>query len=151
MWEGLCWLDRACRGRKDLNRAQRSVGRRRLVATLSLMESDCVTGIEAVAGRSQGESGGETRTSRGGKKAKARSGHVGARERERERCVVALVRGEVRAGALARRTPPNWNGALVSTLFARSERTFIGKSFTTRPILSILSLARGRAFLLGSK
>ena len=46
------------------------------------------------------------------------------REREREReaprlrctqecrvCVVALVRGEVCAGTLARRTPPNWDGA----------------------------------------
>ena len=45
------------------------------------------------------------------------------REREREReaprlrctqecrvCVVALVRGEVCAGTLARRTPPNWDG-----------------------------------------
>ena len=48
-------------------------------------------------------------------------------------CVVARVRGEVRAGALARRTPPNWDGDLDSTL---------GKSFTTRPILS-LSLSRG--------
>ena len=27
-------------------------------------------------------------------------------------CVVALVRGEWRAGALARRTPPNWDGDL---------------------------------------
>ena len=35
-------------------------------------------------------------------------------------CVVALVRGEWRAGALARRTPPNWDGALDST---------VGKSF----------------------
>jgi hypothetical protein len=28
-----------------------------------------------------------------------------------EMCVVALVRGEVCAGTLARRTPPNWDGA----------------------------------------
>ena len=26
-------------------------------------------------------------------------------------CVVALLRGEVCAGTLARRTPPNWDGA----------------------------------------
>ena len=50
-------------------------------------------------------------------------------------CVVALVRGEVCAGTLARRTPPNWDGALDSAL---------GKSFTTRPILSLLSLSRKR-------
>ena len=43
-------------------------------------------------------------------------------------CVVALVRGEVRVGALARRTPPKWDGALDSTE---------GKSFITRPSLSL--------------
>ena len=44
-------------------------------------------------------------------------------------CVVALVRGEMCVGTLARRTPPNWDGALDSAL---------GKSFTTRPILSVI-------------
>ena len=50
------WIARVG-GRKDLNRAQRAVGRR---LALSLMESDCVTGIEAVAGRSQGKRGRNT-------------------------------------------------------------------------------------------
>jgi len=44
-------------------------------------------------------------------------------------CVVALVRSEVCEGTLARRTPPNWDGALGSTLGT--------KSFTTRQILSL--------------
>ena len=58
----------------------------------------------------------------------------GVHQRECIVCVVALVRGEVRAGALARRTPPNWDGDLDSAL---------GKSFTTRPILS-LSLSKSK-------
>ena len=49
-------------------------------------------------------------------------------------CVVALVRGEVCAGTLARRTPPHWDGALDSAL---------GKSFTTRPIHHALWSGRG--------
>jgi hypothetical protein len=52
--------------------------------------------------------------------------------------VVALVRGEVCAGTLARRTPPNWDGALDSAL---------GKSFTTRQILSPLSLSASFDFI----
>ena len=59
------WIARVG-GRKDLNRAQRAVGRR---LALSLMESDCVTGIEAVAGRSQGKRGRNTDIS-GGKRPK---------------------------------------------------------------------------------
>ena len=51
-----------------------------------------------------------------------------------EMCVVALVRGEVCAGTLARRTPPHWDGALDSAL---------GKSFTTRPIHHALWSGRG--------
>ena len=57
------------------------------------------------------------------------------RERERECvcvCVVALVRGEVCAGTLARRTPPNWDGASLDSA--------LGKSFTNKTNSLSLSL-----------